>query len=341
MGDNTNALSLFIAARKEYQTILVNTLKPIIYDLFRDMYSQSKIKAQESIFVQKKLSVIEIFQMYLLTVKDWSNDAVLKYANFIYASSSYGETLKTIIKVTVKIKIIIMTISTETDEDFHKKYIDNFDINAFFHRCYIECAKDCHNYATYFKDDDITIERYKMNENQIENFIENGIIRAIDQSIPIEQIGQEFLKKNFATKITQPPPPIPQAVAPIIPVPPPAIQMMVPEHLLNPPPQPQNFGVPAPAAPAAPAAPEPVNVNINVNPPPPRQRRPPGANNPLADDVNRLGRMVQSAKQFTEKNNGNAAIVLGKSERSKTDNPFGNPKRYLEVYGATPRPNED
>jgi len=327
-------LTILMENKNQYQTFVINTLRPIIYDIFRSMYNKSKIDSVDQVFINKGLSLLQIFQMYLLTVKEWSSESVNKHSKYIYSSSGYSTALDVAIKAIIKSKIITMRLNLEIDDEFHKTYIDDLNINNFFHKCFIECAKDCYNYANFFLDEHISAETYKINEYQIENNISKGIIRAIDQSIPIEKIGSDFLKKKFVN----PPPAVvapPVMVAPPVVIPPPVlhvpappVQMMVPEHMLE-----AKLPEIAPPQPIIQKEQEPVNVNINVNPIMKQQRtRGKAKNEDLNKEIDKMGKMMRSMHQEikTEKDE--------RSERSKSDNPFVAPnKKFIEVYGRTPK----
>jgi len=202
--DNNNEvfnISFFMENSKLYETILVHTLKPIIYDSFRNIYDASKIEAKDPKIIAKNLSHLEVFQMYLITIKSWNNEVIEKHSKFIHDTCGFGNDFDYIIKATIKSKAIILSLSYNLDEKFHYDFIVNFNVTNFFHRCYLECSKECHNFANFFNDEGITPERYKINEYEIQKTLDLGIIRAIEKSIPLTQIATKFVNMKSIPKM--------------------------------------------------------------------------------------------------------------------------------------------
>ena len=194
-------VSLFLEIKNEYTEHLVDTLTPFIYEGLSSLYKEAdKIASGSGVANNKTLL---IFQKLLQTIDRWNQNEIDKETNRIKQSSGTSEYLDDLVKAVIKSNIILLTYSNTISNLIAQSYYNSLTTSSLVHRCYVECAKDAHNFPFLFFHDTTPIE-FKRNQIIIQQNIQSAIIRAIRKLLPISIILKEFLI-NSANIINEPP----------------------------------------------------------------------------------------------------------------------------------------
>jgi len=191
--------------KHEYTEYLINILIPLLYDGFAGL-AETAVELNKKYNEQlrknpeiKNPGAVKIFQMLLKKLDSLSLHKIELETNKIREQSKCAEWFDDLIRAVVKSYIILLTFNASgkkcklVEEKFHER----IDINDFIHKCYIECAKTFSNVPELFFNPD---KKTRMNIYQI---INNGILNAIRNIIPIKLILKEYLKNDYIQENTE------------------------------------------------------------------------------------------------------------------------------------------
>lgn len=184
-------VSLFLEIKNEYTEHLVETLTPYIFEGLKSIYDSASRLANEQNYPDRTLI---IFQKYLISVADWNQTRIEEETNRIKHNSNTIDYLDDLIKAVIKSNIILLAYTNSISNLIGQTFYNTLTTSSLIHRCYMECAKDAHNYPFLFYDgDDLGPIDVKRNQALINTNIRNGITRAIRKILPLSLILKEYL----------------------------------------------------------------------------------------------------------------------------------------------------
>ncbi|QGR53933.1 hypothetical protein [Moumouvirus maliensis] len=182
-------VALFLEIRNEYTEHLVDTLTSPIYDGLMDMYKNAKIDCERG--GKPDLTLI-VFQKYLKSINTWSQTIIEDETLRIKNTSNASEYLDDLIKAVIKSNIILLTYSNTISNLIGQTFYNNCTTANFIHKCYIECGKHAYNNPFLFSDQHTPMEQ-KRNYVIINKNIQEGIVKAVRNILPISMILKEYL----------------------------------------------------------------------------------------------------------------------------------------------------
>lgn len=194
-------VSLFLEIKNEYTEHVLDTLTPYIQEGLMSIYYKAFEDASRANDTGKTLM---IFQKYLKAIEEWPQTRIDDETQRIKINSNTTQYFDDLIKALIKTHIILLTYSNNISNVIAETYYNNFSVNSFVHKCYIECAKHAYNNPYLFFHFDVSPLDVKRNNIIIENNIRDGIVRAVRKSLPISSILKEFLL-NSVNIIPEPP----------------------------------------------------------------------------------------------------------------------------------------
>nr|AEX62808.1 hypothetical protein mv_L603 [Moumouvirus Monve] len=182
-------VALFLEIRNEYTEHLVDTLTSPIYDGLMDMYKNAKLDCEKG--GKPDLTLI-VFQKYLKSINTWSQTIIEDETLRIKNTSNASEYLDDLIKAVIKSNIILLTYSNTISNLIGQTFYNNCTTANFIHKCYIECGKHAYNNPFLFSDQHTPMEQ-KRNYVIINKNIQEGIVKAVRNILPISMILKEYL----------------------------------------------------------------------------------------------------------------------------------------------------
>ena len=190
--------------KKEYTEYLVTVMTPFLYEGFQSIYNDAKQTEQAMIQESKSKSgiinpgILAIFQKFLKAVPGLSSHMIEKETNRIRDLSQCSDIFDDLIKAVVKSNIVLLTFTGSggkcklVDEKFHQ----NVDSKDFVHKCYVECSRIFFDHPEIFWHEASTHE-IKQNQRVMYQLMKVGIIKAIRRLLPMKQILEEYLKRDY------------------------------------------------------------------------------------------------------------------------------------------------
>lgn len=182
-------VSLFLEIKQEYTEHVLDILAPHIQEGLTSIYNKADADAVRAGDTTKTLL---IFQKYLKAIEDWPQTRIDDETQRIKMNSNTMTYFDDLVKALIKTHIILLTYSNNISNVIAETFYNNFVVNAFVHKSYIECAKDAYNNPFLFFHDVSPLD-VKRNNIIINNNIRDGIIKAVRKSLPISSILKEFL----------------------------------------------------------------------------------------------------------------------------------------------------
>jgi len=185
-----------VEIRKVYVDHLVDTLTPLLYEGFITLYKNAKAKYKELIDEGKETpNIVIIFKLFLNGVPKLNDNMIETETTRIRDHSGCSEYFDDLIRAVIRSSIILLTFNYKkvklVDEKFNKK----INTNTFIHKCYIECARIFYEQPELFWDEYSSSE-LKQNQIVIYKFINKAIMKAIQHTLPMKEILEEYLKKD-------------------------------------------------------------------------------------------------------------------------------------------------
>jgi hypothetical protein len=187
--DDTNRTAL-TEAQYEWALRLVHILQPLVYEAFHTIFQESLVLCRTNEEEEKYLMT---FQNFLARIPKWSDEIVQQEANRIVDKSgcTYLEDLITCVHIThLKILTSIRTGKTQKKID-----VTIPKLNKFVHRVYINTSRTLYSNIFLF-DKDVPPLSVQKNKSEFNKIIKNGILDAIRESIPVEQLLRSYLDET-------------------------------------------------------------------------------------------------------------------------------------------------
>lgn len=185
----------YVNAKKEYQTILINILTPLIFQGFQSIYETSRnYKMKNNI----KTDELRIFQDLLRNiVPNWSASVLEQEVRRIKIMSKYGDTLDKLLVAIVKANLHIQTMHTDFS---NTKYIknetyENVSFTDFIHKVYIQAAREIFN-NPYLFSSCVSTKEIKENQKEVLYLIKESIKISFKDVVPLDKVVSEFLENH-------------------------------------------------------------------------------------------------------------------------------------------------
>jgi hypothetical protein len=188
-----------VEIKREYTEYLLSVLIPLIFEGIRTIYDNSieidkerNIRARSDSSI-KPLGVTIIFQNFLKNIPNLTNQKIEDETKRIRDHSECADIFDDLIKAVIKSNIILLTYnaSGKTCKLVTEKLHTKIEPKTFIHKCYIEVARLIFNVPELFE------EKHKRNQQIIYQLIREGINKAIRNILPLKQILQEYLSKDY------------------------------------------------------------------------------------------------------------------------------------------------
>ena len=170
-------VNVLVAAKEEYTKQLINTLQPYVYEIIKNIYTDSQ---KHNIRLPVSYSN---FQIELKTVPNWAGFKLEECLNKINVKLPYLMDLITAIFVShVK---ILACVRLKSDNKSIKIKVPN--LNTFLHKVVINICENIYYNPTVIEEE----------KDKIFSIINNSIVETIANQIPIEYILNEYLSGVF------------------------------------------------------------------------------------------------------------------------------------------------
>jgi hypothetical protein len=182
-------------ARNEWSARLVNIVNPHVIDGFNSMFKEAYELCVENEEDEKYLMT---FQNFLSRIPKWNQETVETEVKRIAESSrcSYLEDLITCVHI-VQLKAL-----TSVRVGQKQKQIDISipKLESFIHKIYTLVARKLYTNIYLFEIEISPLEKQK-NNRELELIVKESTLNAIRESIPIEQILQNYLEETTEDEI--------------------------------------------------------------------------------------------------------------------------------------------
>ena len=177
-------------SKNEWGARLLTILTPHIIEGFRSILEESVKLCRDNDEMDKYLMT---FQNFISRIPKWSNEIVTTETNRIIEKSGcqYLEDLITCVHV-VQLKALTCI---RVGQKQKKVDIDIPKLKDFVHKCYIHVARKLYANIFLFEKDIPALQKQK-NSREFELIVKEGVINAVRESIPVEQILRSYLDET-------------------------------------------------------------------------------------------------------------------------------------------------
>lgn len=190
--------------KHEYTQFLTHIMTPLIYEGIKSMYNKA-LEAEKK-YMQlakddsriKNPGVLKIFQHFLKGIPSLNINLIEAEMIRIRDSSKHADIFEKLIKAVIKSTIIVLTYNSSGQQCkiVNEKIHEKIDSKEFIHKIYVECAKQFYANPELYWHQYQSIE-LKRNQQQCFDIINKSISIAIKQSIPMNDILEEYLKNDY------------------------------------------------------------------------------------------------------------------------------------------------
>ena len=177
-------------SRNEWVSRLLNVMTPNIADGFKALFTDAYTLCLENDEGEKYLMT---FQNFLGRIPKWNDDLISNEVERITNNSGCGylEDLITCVHV-VQLKALTCI---RVGQKQKKVDIDIPKLSEFVHKCYINVARKLYS-NIYLFEKDVTPLQIQKHSREFELIVKEGIINAVRESIPVEQILRSYLDET-------------------------------------------------------------------------------------------------------------------------------------------------
>jgi hypothetical protein len=138
----------------------------------------------------KSPGVIVLFRTFLKNIPNLSNLQIENETKRIKEHCGYADIFDDLIKAVIKSNIILLTynVSGKSCKLVTEKIHNKIESKNLIHKCYVEVARVIYDNVELF---------IKKNDKLIYQFINDGIVKAIRNILPLKQILQEYLNEDY------------------------------------------------------------------------------------------------------------------------------------------------
>ena len=177
-------------SRNEWVSRLLNVMTPHIADGFKAIFTDSYTLCMENDEIDKYLMT---FQNFISRIPKWNDDLINSEVERITSNSGCGylEDLITCVHV-VQLKALTCI---RVGQKQKKVDIDIPKLNDFVHKCYINVARKLYS-SIYLFEKDVSPLQIQKHSREFEIIVKEGIINAVRDSVPVEQILRSYLDET-------------------------------------------------------------------------------------------------------------------------------------------------
>jgi hypothetical protein len=193
MDGQDSSASVYSEAKSEYTKQLVFNFQPVLLRFFLDRFTE--VKASQPV-VSKAKSALSEFQESLSQIPEWNLDKVQKETATLLASVNcdYIDDLITAVFIG-HTKILSAIRLHATPRRTAPIQITVPKPDHFMHRALSECSRLMWSNVYLFSDTVSSLERQK-NMTQVNRFLEDGILQAIRNLLPVKSILRDSLRED-------------------------------------------------------------------------------------------------------------------------------------------------
>jgi len=189
-GQDTSA-AVYSEAKSEYTKQLVFNFQPVLLRFFLDRYNESKAAATVT---SKAKSALSEFQDSLSQIPEWNIDKVQRETGILLESVHCDYIEDLITAVFIAHTKILSAIR------LHAKPRRRIQITVpkpdhFMHRAMSECSRLLWSNVYLFNDSVSSLDRQK-NTTGVNQFLEEGILQAIRNLLPVKSILRDSLQED-------------------------------------------------------------------------------------------------------------------------------------------------
>ena len=188
--EDTSA-AIYSEAKSEYTKQLIFNFQPVLLRFFLDRYTEAK---SAPTVTSKTVSALSEFQESLSHIPDWNLDKVQRETAGLLQGIHCDYTEDLITAVFIAHTKILSAIR------LHAKPRRKINITVpkpehFMHRAMSECSRLLWSNIYLFSDSVSSLDRQK-NMNEVNRFLEEGILQAIRNLLPVKSILRDSLQEE-------------------------------------------------------------------------------------------------------------------------------------------------
>ena len=188
--EDTSA-AIYSEAKSEYTKQLIFNFQPVLLRFFLDRYTEAK---SAPTVTSKTVSALSEFQESLSQIPDWNLDKVQRETAGLLQGIHCDYTEDLITAVFIAHTKILSAIR------LHAKPRRKINITVpkpehFMHRAMSECSRLLWSNIYLFSDSVSSLDRQK-NMNEVNRFLEEGILQAIRNLLPVKSILRDSLQEE-------------------------------------------------------------------------------------------------------------------------------------------------
>ena len=188
--------AIYSEAKSEYTKQLVFNFQPVLLRFFLDRYAESKASSNVTTKVKSALSE---FQASLSQIPEWNLDKVRKETSLLLENVHCDYIDDLITAVFIAHTKILSAIRLNVKPRRHIQ-ITVPKPDHFMHRCLSECSRLMWSNVYLFNDSVSTLDSQK-NMTEVNHFLEEGILQAIRNLLPVKSILRENLQEDETDNI--------------------------------------------------------------------------------------------------------------------------------------------
>jgi hypothetical protein len=191
MDHQESSAAIYSEAKSEYTKQLVYNFQPVLLRFFLDRFTEAK---NSSAVTSKAKSSLSEFQDSLSQIPEWNIDKVQRETTTMLNSVTCDYIDDLITAVFIAHTKILSAIR------LHSKPRRKINITVpkpdhFMHRTMSECSRLLWSNVYLFSDSVSSIDRQK-NVNEVNRFLEEGILQAIRNLLPVKSILRDSLQED-------------------------------------------------------------------------------------------------------------------------------------------------
>ena len=177
-------------SQHEWAVQILNTLTPYIIEGINSIFDESYKLCIEN---REKEKYLMTFQNLLARIPKWNNTIIEEETKRIVDKSKclYLEDLISCVHIS-HLKILTSMRVTKTQKKIN---INVPVLKDFIHKVYIHCGRKLYT-VTYLFERDIEPLLMQKNRKEIEDHVNNAILNAIRESIPVEEILKAYMDES-------------------------------------------------------------------------------------------------------------------------------------------------
>ena len=191
MDTQDSSAAIYSEAKSEYTKQLVYNFQPVLLRFFLDRYAEAKSAVSVT---SKTKSALSEFQESLSQIPEWNIDKVQRETSSLLQNVQCDFTEDLITAVFIAHTKILSAIRLNS-KPRQKIRITVPKPDHFMHRSLSECSRLLWSNIYLFNDSTTSLDRQK-NMNDVNRFLEEGIVQAIRNLLPVKSILRDSLQED-------------------------------------------------------------------------------------------------------------------------------------------------